>query len=92
MEIAVGQIVVRRRQNDTSRTAREIVVAVMDKGRAAMALREILCTAQRDRGRGLWSDADPEILVDGSVIGRLRKHEIITELVEHVLRCACPDE
>lgn len=88
----MGEIVIRRRQNDTSRTAREIVVSVMDKGHAATTLKEILHTAQRDRGRGLWSDADPEILVDGSVIGRLRKHEIIAELIEHVLRRACPDE
>lgn len=88
----MGEIVVRRRQNDTSRTASEIVVSAKDKGRAATTLREILHAAQRDRGRGLWSDADPEILVDGSVIALLREHEIIAELVEHVLRRACPNE
>lgn len=86
------EIVVRRRQNDVSRTASEIVISVMDKDRAATTLKEILHRAQCDRGRGLWSDADPEILVDGSVIGRLRKHEIIAELIEHVLQRACPDE
>jgi len=88
----VGEIVVRRRQNGASRTASEIVVSAKDKGRAATTLKEILHTAQRDRGRGLWSDADPEILVDGSVIARLRKHEIIAELIEHVLQRAWPNE
>jgi hypothetical protein len=40
---------------------------------------------QRERGRGRWSDADPEILVDGSLAGRLRTHETIEEFVDQVL-------
>ncbi len=84
-EEVVSQIVIRRRQADANRTASEIVVPVMDKKRTARTLRGILHDAQRDRGRGLWSDADPEVLVDGTVVARLRRQEAIEELVERVL-------
>ncbi len=61
------------------------MVQVADAKRTARALREILHDYQRDRGRGIWSDADPELLVDGVVVARLRVHEAIDELVDRRL-------
>lgn len=81
----MNSIVVRRRQADAQRTASDIVVHVEDAKRTARALREILHDFQRDRGRGIWSDADPELLVDGIVVARLRIHEAIDELVDRIL-------
>jgi hypothetical protein len=83
----MSDIVIRRRQTDGPRTVSEIVVPVTDKTRTGRSLTEFLYGVQRERGRGLWSDADPEVLVNGSAVGRLRKHEAIEELVEHILEC-----
>ena len=79
------EIVVRRRQADADRTPSEIVVHFSDRRRTAADLRAILFDLQRERGRGVWSDADPELLVGGSVVARLRRREAIEELVERVL-------
>lgn len=86
----MSRIIVRRRQADAARTASDIVVPVTDAKRTARALREILHDAQRDRGRGVWSDADPEVLVDDSVVGRLREQHAIDELVDRVLERVRP--
>lgn len=78
-------LVIRRRQADVSRTIREVTVAVTDRRRTAKGLEEVLHHMQRERGKGLWSDADPEVLVGASLAGRLRQGETIEELVSHVL-------
>jgi hypothetical protein len=68
-----ANIIVRRRQADANRTASDIVVQLEDEKGTARAL------------RGLWSDADPEVLVDGIVVARLRTREAIEDLVDLVL-------
>lgn len=85
----MSEIVIRRHRADVSRTPSEVVLAVTDRKRTAASLREVLGGMQRDRGRGLWSDADPEVLVDGAVVGCMRSREAIGDLVDHVLERAC---
>lgn len=65
--------------------AQDSWVSVTDKRRTRADLREALYAAQRDRGRGPWSDADPVVLIHGVSVGRLRKDETIDELVAHIL-------
>jgi len=83
------EIVIRRHQADASRTSSEVVLAATDRTHIALNLKEILGGMQRDRGRGLWSDSDPEVLVDGAVVGLVRRHEAIDALVEYVVQRAC---
>jgi len=85
----MSEIVVRRYQADLSRTASEVVLAATDRWHAAASLREVLGGMQRDRGQGLWSDSDPEVLVDGAVVGRMRRQEAIEDLVDYVVERAC---
>ncbi len=81
----LSTIVIRRRQTVAGGTAHETTVEVTDRRGTAFALRKVLHDAQHDRGRGPWSDADPKVLVGGSVIARLREHDLVEDLVERVL-------
>jgi hypothetical protein len=81
---AVSEVVIRRRQVDAGRPV-DLLIPITDKRSTAVKLREILHDMQRDRGRGRWSQPDPEILVEGSLAGRLRTHETIEEFVDQVL-------
>jgi hypothetical protein len=78
-------IVIRRPLMEGAQVASESWVFVTDKRLTGADLREALYAAQRDRGRGPWSDADPVVLIDGASVGRLRKVETIDELVAHIL-------
>jgi hypothetical protein len=81
---AVTEVIIRRRQVDAGRPV-DLLVPIADKRSTAIKLREILHDMQRERGSGRWSHADPEILVEGSLAGRLRTHETIEEFVDQVL-------
>jgi hypothetical protein len=81
----MAEIVIRRRRATADRMVNEIVVPVTDRKLAASRLHAILHDVQRERGSDAWSDADPEVLVDGAAVGRLRRHETIEDLVKHVL-------
>ncbi len=87
----MAEIVVRRRQADPSRTASDMAVPLADRRHAARTLRSILHVMQRERGQGLWSDADPEVLIDGAFAGRLRKQGSVEELVTQVLERLYPE-
>lgn len=81
----MNRIVVRRKRIDTQNTVNDLEVPVTDRTRTAMSLKEILDKMQRERGRGPWSDADPEVLVDGCFAGRLRRGESIEDLMNHIV-------
>jgi hypothetical protein len=34
----------------------------------------VLSTSQHERGKGVWSDADPEVWIEGSFVGRLGRN------------------
>lgn len=80
-----ASIVIRRPLMEGAQGASDSWVSVTDKRRTRADLREALYAAQRDRGRGPWSDADPVVLIDGVSVGRLRKDETLDELVAHIL-------
>jgi len=50
-----------------------------------VGVKKVLLNLQRERGRGAWSNADPEVLLGGSVVGRLREREAIDEFAAHIL-------
>ena len=84
----MSEIVVRRTQGDAKHTPSDIVVPVTERKLTGRRLKEILQTVQRERGKGVWSNADPEVLVDGFVIGRVRDLDSIEQLVEIALERA----
>ena len=81
---AASGIVIRRTQAGAGAQV-YLLVPITDKRSTAIKLREILHDMQRERGRGRWADADPEILVEGSLAGRLRTHSTIEEFVDQLL-------
>jgi hypothetical protein len=78
-------LVIRRPLTEGAQGASDSVVSVTDKRRTGAELKEALYAAQRDRGRDPWSDADPVVLINGALVGRLRKDETLDELVLHIL-------
>jgi hypothetical protein len=88
----MAEIVIRRRHADPSRTAADVVIRAGEKGHTERSLKVILYGMQRERGRGPWSDADPEVLVDGAVAGRLRMQESADELIARVLEWVYRDQ
>jgi hypothetical protein len=82
------QLTVRRHQGDEARSSNDFVLRGDDLKRLDRQLREVLRTAQAQRGTGLWSAADPEVWQSGSLIGRLGRDGDITLLVRLALE-AC---
>lgn len=85
-------LVIRRRQADATRTLHEVTVTVTDRRHTAKGLEVVLHNMQRERGKGFWSNADPEVLVGASLVGRLRQGETIEELVNHVVERVFQDD
>ena len=83
-ERIASEIVVSRPRTDGT-PAIEMIVAVIGRRQTAQRLREALYEAQRGRGRGPWSDTDSLVRVGGELVGRVRSHENIEDLVERVL-------
>ena len=82
------QLTVRRHQGDESRSSNDFVVRGGDLKGLDRQLREVLRTAQVERGTGLWSEADPEVWQSGSFIGRLGRGGDIALLARLALQ-AC---
>lgn len=82
----MSEIVIRRYQGDESHSSSEIMIRPTTDGRKTAAqLRGILRTEQQERGTGVWSDADPEVLVGDALVGRVHGFEDIDGLVKTVL-------
>jgi hypothetical protein len=81
----LAQFTVRRHQADEPRSSSDFVVRGDDLKKLDRQLREVLRTAQAERGTGLWSDADPEVWQNGSFIGRLANDGDIAQLVRLAL-------
>lgn len=83
----MAKILIRRRQAGAARSV-DVMFPAADRRQTDEGLHAILQGMQLERGRGTWSDADPEILIDGAFAGRLRRREVIGELVERILETA----
>lgn len=83
---AMPNIIVRRRLAEAAGTVTEVVVfAVGDRTDPEPRLRRTLQTAQDERGQGRWSDADPEVWIGNSLIGRLPPGGDIEALVQQTI-------
>ena len=65
------QVTVRRHQADAARLRSDFVVNADDAKNLGGHLRDLLRTAQAERGKGVWSDADPEVWMGSTLVGRL---------------------
>jgi hypothetical protein len=66
------QVTVRRWQADQARSTSDFVDAAQD----------ILRMAQAERGKGVWSDTDPEVWIGAAFVGRLRRGGDIAQLAQ----------
>jgi hypothetical protein len=82
------QITVRRYQADEARSHNDFVLNGDDAKRVAGNLEGTLRTAQEERGRGLWSDADPEVWLGTTLVGHLGPGGDVAQLARQVME-AC---
>jgi hypothetical protein len=84
-EATIMHVTVRRHQADEARSVHDFVI----HGESAKALdrhlRSVLRTAQAERARGVWSDEDPEVWIDGAIVGRLGRDGDIAQLTRQAL-------
>ncbi len=73
-------ITVRRHQADQARSLSDFVVNADDTKKLGYHLRDVLRIAQAERGTGVWSDADPEVWVSATLVGRLARGGDIAQL------------
>ena len=78
-------ITVRRYQADEGRSRSDFDIQSEDLRHLDRRLREVLRTAQAERGVGLWSAADPEIWMGSTFIGRLGPEGDIAELARRAM-------
>jgi hypothetical protein len=64
-------ITVRRHQADETRSLSDFTVHAEDTRKLDHHLRDLLRTAQAERGTGVWSNADPEVWIGVTFVGRL---------------------
>ncbi len=68
------RITVRRHQaneaNEDGSTS-DFVIQAETTALLERRLREFLSRSQHERGSGVWSDADPEVWIEGTFVGRL---------------------
>jgi hypothetical protein len=79
------RITVRRQQANAERSISDFVIHGEDAKKVAGHLREFLRVAQGERGKGVWSDADPEVWIDGTFVGRLERDGDIASLVRETM-------
>jgi hypothetical protein len=65
------RITVRRLQANEDRSISDFVIQAETTSKLEHQLREFLKRSQHERGKGVWSDADPEVWIEGSFVGRL---------------------
>ena len=78
-------VTVRRHQADEARSCSDFVVNGVDARQLDHHLRDVLRTAQSERGSGVWSDADPEVWLGGTFVGRLERGGDIAQLTREAM-------
>lgn len=78
------QITVRRYEADEARSHNDFVLTGDDARRVGANLEDTLRTAQKERGRGLWSDADPEVWFGTTLVGHLGPDDDVAQLTRRV--------
>jgi hypothetical protein len=73
-------ITVRRHQADEARSLSDFTVNAEDTRKLDQHLRDVLRTAQTERGTGVWSNSDPEVWIGVTFVGRLGLGGDIAEL------------
>jgi hypothetical protein len=79
------RIAVRRRQANEGLSVREFVIQADTTMKLERQLREFLSISQHERGSGVWSDADPEVWIEGSFVGRLSPEGDVERLAREAL-------
>jgi hypothetical protein len=79
------QITVRRYQADAARSHNDFVLRGDDATRVAGNLEGTLRTAQEERGRGLWSEADPEVWLGVTLVGHLARGGDAAQLARRIM-------
>jgi hypothetical protein len=74
------RITVRRHQGNEERSRNDFVVRGEDPKKVERQVRDLLRTAQTQRGTGIWSGADPQVLLGNTLIGQLGSEDDITYL------------
>jgi hypothetical protein len=78
-------ITVRRLQADEARSPSDFVVSAENTKKLDGHLRDLLKTAQAERGKGVWSTADPEVWMGESFVGRLGRDGDIAQLASRAM-------
>ncbi len=78
-------VTVRRHQADEARSRSDFVVNGVDAKQLDRHLRAVLRTAQSERGSGVWSDADPEVWLGSTFVGRLGRGGDIAQLTREAM-------
>jgi hypothetical protein len=78
-------ITVRRYQADAERSKSDFDLRSEDLRHLDRRLQEVLRSAQAERGVGLWSDADPELWVGHTFVGRLGRGGDIARLARQAM-------
>ncbi len=78
-------ITVRRHQADEARSLSDFTVNAEDPRKLDHHLRDVLRTAQAERGTGVWSSADPEVWIGVTFVGRLGPGGDIAQLAHRAI-------
>jgi hypothetical protein len=78
-------ITVRRLQADEARSPSDFVVNAENTRKLDGHIHDLLKTAQAERGKGVWSNADPEVWMDENLVGRLGRDGDIAQLVRRAM-------
>jgi hypothetical protein len=86
------QITVRRYQADEARSRNDFVLNGDDAMRVGGNLENTLSTAQEERGRGLWSDADREVWLGATLVGHLGQGGDVAHFARRIMEVCWPDK
>jgi hypothetical protein len=79
------RITVRRRRANSERSTSDFVVQADTASKLDRKLRDLLRLTQLERGRGAWSDADAEVWIEGTFVGRLERGGDVERLAREAL-------
>ena len=84
----MADITIRRYQADLARSHNDFVVLGRDAKDLDRHLRDSLRLAEAERGKGVWSQEDPEVWIGGRCVGRLERGGDIADLARRAMRDA----
>jgi hypothetical protein len=79
------RITVRRHQANSERSHSDFVVQADTAAKLDGQLRDFLRLTQHERGKGVWSEADPEVWIEGTFIGRLQRDGDVAQLAREAV-------